>query len=456
MNHNPQTRRAFLTGAGAVLAGFGVRGLARPAFARRRDAKPNIVLFISDDHGVWDSGPYGGNAVKTPHLSRLAGQSLRFTHAFAGSPTCAPSRSVMYTGLMPMRNGAHPNHSAIRPGVKTLPDYMKPLGYTTALIGKVHVKPEPQFPFDTLIKCGDNVLSTRVEKWLRGRPKNKPFCLIVATHDPHVPWRYDPKYGYDREVDDLPSTLVDTPETRQARADYYSDVTRMDERLGMVLSLLDQHGLADHTVFLYTADQGAQWPFAKWNLYDVGIRVPLLVRWPGRIRSGTVSDAMVSQVDLLATFIEMAGGAPPESLDSRSFLKVLEGAAATHRDIIYAAHTGDGDKNRTPMRCVRTRRTKYILNLSPEIEYTTHIDIFNKQGYWESWEQKADRDTHAERVLRRYRRRPREELYDLVHDPNETNNLVGDPDYADVLEALRTRMTQWREQQNDTETGPAT
>jgi len=217
-----------------------------------------------------------------------------------------------------------------------------------------------------------------------------------------------------------------------------------------VLRLVDEHRLRDNTLFLYTSDQGAQWPMAKWNLYDAGIRAPLLVRWPGVIRGGASTAALVSHVDLLATFIAVAGGQPPADLDSRSFLPVLRGKTNRHRDAVFATHTSDGCGNAAPARCLRTTRYKYIRNLMPELFFMTCEDVWQKTNFFGEWEDAARAgDPHALAVMRRYHWRPAEELYDVVADPFEQHNLIGDPRLAKAAADLRARLDQWREQQND-------
>ena len=184
------------------------------------------------------------------------------------------------------------------------------------------------------------------------------------------------------------------------------------------------------------------------------VRTPLLVRWPGRVQPGTTTDALASLVDLLPTFVEAAGGAPPTAIDGRSLLPVLLGRASQHRDAVFATHTGDGQMNRSPMRMLRTGRYKYILNLAPEILYTTHMDRVGREGYWNSWREISFRDEHAAAVLWRYHNRPAEELYDLQADPDEQHNLAGDPAQAERLAEMRAEMAEWRQQQGDGETGP--
>jgi uncharacterized sulfatase len=232
----------------------------------------------------------------------------------------------------------------------------------------------------------------------------------------------------------------------------------MDANLGRVLACLERLGVASNTVCIYTSDQGAQWPFAKWGLYDQGIRVPFIVRWPGKAPAGVATDAMISLADVLPTLVELAGGQAPAGLDGKSFLPVLEGKTHAQREAIFATHSQDRDMNVCPMRCVRTVRYKYILNLSPQNRYTTHMDKAKDHDggreYWDSWVQAAEGEPRAAAVLQRYHWRPREELYDLLLDPWEVHNLASNPAYADLQRDLNTRLTAWRGEQKDHKTGP--
>ena len=424
--------------------------------------RPHVVLFISDDHSWHDSGPYGAKDVRTPNLDKLARESMRFDLAFAASPTCTPSRSAIYTGLYPFRNGAHANHSVVRAGVRTWPTYFKDLGYRVVLAGKTHIGPRASFPFEYL--AGSNVMppgknhvlwtdldTGAVERLLAKHDRVKqPLCLIVCSHSPHVYWPEND--GYDAPKISLPPYLLDTPQTRERRCRYYTDVSWMDRQVGEVDEALRRHGYAGDTLFACTADQGAQWPFAKWNLYDAGIRAPLLVRWPGKVAAGSSSRALVSHVDLLPTMLEAAGGKAPETIDGRSFLPVLTGKSDRHRDAVFASHTGDGQMNRSPMRCVRTGRYKLIVNLAPQAVYKTHISEGagpDGTDYWNSWLALAEKDAAAAAVIRRYRHRPAEELFDVERDPYEQTNLAGDARHEPVLTELRESLRRWRVEQGE-------
>jgi N-sulfoglucosamine sulfohydrolase len=435
--------------------------------------RPNFVLFISDDHAAQDCGAYGARDVRTPNIDRLARQGLLFHNAFAGSPTCMPSRAVMFTGLMPFRNGAHANNlqeqSRCRREVRSLPHYLQELGYRVALAGKTHFGPPVVFPFERIANSevpepgfetnrGLRLdLSTQaVEHWLGTLTNAQPFCLVVCDHSPHVIWPKPPEYEPAHVA--VPPNHIDTPALRVSRARYYTDIAKMDTNLGQVLASLENRGLAENTLVIYTSDQGPQWPFAKWTLYDQGIRVPFIIRWPRRIGPGKTSDAMISLVDVLPTLIEIAGGKPSAELDGRSFLPVLQGKSDSHRDFIFATHSQDGAINITPMRCIRTMRYKYILNLAPKNKYTTHMDKAKDHDggreYWDSWMEKAENDLLAAATLQRYHWRPRQELYDVMLDPYETHNLADDPAYAEIKKDLDERLAMWRKEQGDKKIGP--
>jgi N-sulfoglucosamine sulfohydrolase len=247
---------------------------------------------------------------------------------------------------------------------------------------------------------------------------------------------------------------VDTPGTRDWRARYAAAVTRADDELGLVYDAARTH-LGGDTLILFSSDHGAQWPFGKWNCYEAGVRVPLIVAWPGVVRPRTRTAAMVSWVDLLPTLLEAAGGEAPADIDGRSFLPVLRGEASGHRDRIFTTHSGDGRWNVYPTRGVRTDRWKYILNLHPEFAFTTHIDLpgnLGQRAYFSTWEAAAKGDPGAAAILGRYHARPAEELYDLTADPHEQHNLAADPRHAARRDALRAELEEWMRRQGDRRT----
>jgi N-sulfoglucosamine sulfohydrolase len=450
-------RRSFLKSAAISAAGLLAPGALaakdKPNIPNTPNTlkKPNIILFLSDDHGWADSGAYGDTQIKTPHIDRLAAEGVRFSHAFAASPLCSPSRCVIETGLMPHRNGGHKFGTRIRRNIKTMPEYFRQMGYYTAHIGKFHHAPNNRFPYDYIHKS-----EKRAARFLSSYDKNKPLLLIVCTHPPHTPWIKNTTY--DPSKIKLPANFVDTPQTRSDRANYYSDVTLMDSILGELLAAVKKKGLTENTLFAYSSDQGANWPFAKWCVYDGGLRVPLIVRWPGKTTPGSLSNAMISLADLMPTFIDAAGAAPPKTIDGQSFAAVLTGKRKSHRNVVFGTHTGNenggpGIANHCPARTIRTPTHRYIRNLSPETKFTTHITGCKSGAHylphWDSWVAKAKTDANARAIVKRYHHRPAEELYDLRKDPLETNNLAADPKHANILKTLRKQLAEWCKTQDD-------
>ena len=416
-------------------------------------AKPHLVIFLADDHSLLDSTVYGSKDVKTPNMQRLAAAGLTFDRAFVASPSCAPSRAALLTGLMPARNGAEANHSKPRAELKKLPAYLQELGYEVVSFGKVsHYQHTRDYGFDHFAhdKFHDDVAISAGINWLRERKSDKPLCIFFGTNWPHVPWPSDTA-GYDPAKVVIPTTHVDTPRTREARARYYAAVAKMDSDLGDVYKAANEV-LGRNTFFITTADHGAQWPFGKWSCYDAGIRTPMIAVWPGKIAAGARTSAMVSWVDILPTLVEVGGGSPLTGIDGRSFAAVLRGERKEHRERIFTTHSSDGRMNIYPTRSVRTADYKYIRNLHPEYYYSTHVDLVQANdgpGYFGSWVEKARVDVAAAAVVQRYHERPAEELYDLKADPNELNNLAADLKHKSQLVAMRGDVDAWMREQGD-------
>jgi len=442
-------------------------GLAAPLalkFARAESAKanprPNILIIVSDDQGKLDLGCYGNTFCTTPNLDSLAREGMRLTGAFAPTAICTPSRSALLTGLYPHRNGAF-GFRSINPGIRTLPQLMTRAGYRTGIVGKVHVSPLSQFPFDVLVGVGQlgfgrdvHKYAAEVEEFLK-ETKDTPFFLMVCYADPHRPF---PQKGISKGratgVPDphdprkvlIPPFLFDTPETRIEIAQYYDAIRRMDRGVGLVLRALRQHGKQSNTVIFFTSDNGMPFPFAKTTLYDAGINMPFIVRWPGVVKPASVCDAMVSFIDILPTCLDIAGAPVPTDIDGRSFVPVLRGESKEFRDAIFASHTDHARKPRVPSRAIRTRRYKYIHNFRPDLEFKNNA---MNSPTWKSIVKKSGTDPNVAARARLLRFRPQEELYDLKTDPHELNNLAGDPLRTPVLIELRARLREWMQQQKD-------
>lgn len=429
---------------GLLLSGIGCSSTTPP---------PDIVIFLTDDQSQLDATPYGAHDLHTPHMQRLADAGLTFTQAFVASPSCAPSRAALLTGVMPARNGAEPNHSKPRADLKKWPAYFQELGYEVVAFGKVsHYRHTADYGFDYFAHdtFHDHAAIPAAVEFLKKRDSDKPLCLFVGSNWPHVPWP-EQHEDFDPAALTLPAGSVDTPETREWRARYAAAVANADTELGLVYDTA-RKVLGTDTMFVLSSDHGTQWPFGKWNLYDAGIRVLLTVVWPGVVDPGTRTDAMVSWVDLLPTLLEAVGGTSPADIDGRSFVPVLRGEAQEHRDRIFTTHSGDGGWNIYPMRSLRTAEWKYIVNLHPEFAFTTHIDLrgdLGQRAYFSTWEAAAKNDPAAAAIVKRYHARPAEELYDLSADPHEQHNLAADPRHAERLKKMRAELDGWMREQGD-------
>jgi len=422
--------------------------------------RPDMVIFLTDDLSRNDCSIYNPHCgIRAPNMERVARDGLTFTHAFVSSPSCAPSRGALLTGLNPVRNGAMFNHTVPDRRHKRWPAWFQDLGYEVVAFGKVaHYATVRQYGFDLASHFNyhqDDCVEAAIA-WLEKRVSRKPLCLFVGSNWPHVPWPEETRYAPSELP--LPASQTDTPATRAFRARYAAAVERADRDLGLVYDAARKH-LGRDTLFLFSSDNGAQFPFAKWNCYEAGVHMPLVAVWPGRIASGAKTGAMVTWEDFLPTCLEAAGGAAPSCGDApgqisgRSFLPVLLGKQAEHRDCIFTTHSGDGRMNVYPIRALRTRDWKYILNLRPEFAHTTHIDQGSGGGdgwrYFREWVWAAATNASASAILKRYYGRPREELYDLRADPDELRNLAADPSHAARLAEMRSRLAAWLEAQGD-------
>jgi N-sulfoglucosamine sulfohydrolase len=429
--------------------------------------KPNIIVYLSDDHGQEFAGCYGNPVIKTPNIDALARQGTRFTNVFAASPTCSPSRAALYTGLYPARNGLMGNHTDCKPDVKSLPHYLKPLGYRVVIASKSDVRPKSAFPFEyitaTLPKNpaiyrryrSEGIDTKAIDQLLAEHAKehrDQPLCLILGDNGPHVVW--EPNKIYDPAKLPLLPIMVDTHKTRTALANYYQDITTVDGRVGEVMASVKKHGFEDNTLFIYTSDQGPEWPHCKWTVYDTGLKVPFIARWPGKVAAGAVSDAMISFVDVMPTFVALAGGDPLASLDGKSFADVLLGKTTKHDELIFASHTGDKDFNVFPQRCVRDRRYKFVLNWNPERTWTTHFTKVDgipnsHKDVWDTWVTQAKTDPATAKLMNTIELHPAEELYDLQADPYELTSLHDKPELKPVMDRMRATLYGWMASQFD-------
>jgi len=411
--------------------------------------QPNILIVIADDLNKDSVGVYGNKDVKTPNIDRLASQGMRFNLAYTSTAMCAPTRQQMYTGLYPVRSGAYPNHSKVKPGTKSLVHYLKALGYRVGLSGKRHFGPPSSFPFEQVSR---KVNSAAIREFV-ARDKKQPFCLLVTSNSPHVPWSAGDASQYDPAKLTIPPYWIDSPEMRESLARYYAEITDLDREVGECLKILHETKQEDNTAMIFTTEQGAQYPGCKWTCYENGLNVGFIVRWPGQVKPGSVSDAMIHYVDVAPTLVEMAGGEAIKGQDGRSFLGVLQGKTKRHNSVTYGVHTQMNAIGSPPtgyaVRSIRAGKWKYIMNLNHKVTFKNSLTQNDKENYWASWVRTAKTDPKAARLVKRYLNRPAEELYDLSKDTHELNNLAGREKQAKVKARLKQQLQDWMTSQGD-------
>ena len=420
-------------------------GLASVSFAQSAE-KPNFVLFIADDCSHYDLGCYGSPDSKTPNIDRFATQGVRFTQCYQAVPMSSPTRHNLYTGLWPVHSGAYPNHTIADEGTKSVVHHLGAQGYRVALIGKSHVEPESVFPFDPYVPSikGNDINFEAVEQFIKEcKASGTPFCLFVASHQPHTPWNKGDASQFDADKLTLPPMYVDMPETRTQLTHYLAEINYMDNEFGKVLDIMDKADVTDNTATVYLSEQGNSFPFAKWTCYDAGVHSACIVRWPGVVKPGTVSDAMVEYVDIVPTFIDIAGGKPVAPVDGKSFKPVLTGKKKDHKQYTYSMQTTRGifhGSDYYGIRSVADKEYRYIVNLTPEMEFRnamTHLPIYDK------WRKKVANDPKMKPIFDKYQHRPAIELYNTKEDPYCLNNLADDPKYASVIKRMDGKLKAW-------------
>ncbi|MDG1991726.1 MAG: sulfatase, partial [Pirellulales bacterium] len=316
------------------------------------DSSPNFLFVIADDCTFRDIGCCGGQAI-TPNSDVLAKQGMRFTQCFQQAPMCSPTQHTIYTGIYPVKSGAYPNHTFVKDGTKSVAHYLEPLGYRVHLSGKTHINPKSSFPFECSGKKNPDFKA--IDQLLTESSRDgTPFCLFACSNEPHGPWNKGDSSQYDSSTITLPPYFVDTKETRENMVDYLAEITYFDGQVGELLTLLDKHGIVENTMVVVVSEQGSSFPFGKWTCYDTGLQSACIVRWPGQVKAGSVTDAMVEYVDIAPTFINAAGGAPKAGIDGVSFVPVLKGEMHAHKRFVFGEMTTRGINKGSPYFGIRS------------------------------------------------------------------------------------------------------
>lgn len=421
----------------------------------------NIVYLHSHDLGRYCQ-PFGHD-IPSPHIQRLAESGVLFRQAHSAAPTCSASRSALVTGRWPHCNGMfglagkkwgftlnNYQHHIAR--------YLKGNDYETAIAGVQHVAREPyadpqrELGYDVFLnhtpterqQDHDPSATVTAASTFIASMHDKPFFLSVGFVEPHRTNRGDSRCFTDElseepaNIDDrycLPMPhLPDTPVTRRETANFKLGVRVLDQKMGAVIDAIDRCGLRDQTLIIMTTDHGPGFPAMKRTLTDRGTGVTLIMsgpEWTG-LCGGKVSDALVSQMDLFPTLCDLIEIDKPDWLQGESLAPIIRGERGEIHDAIFTEQNYHAEY--CPQRAVRTKRHKYIRRY--DANFPKGVDAGPAQQMWNDygWQEIPEQD---------------EELYDLIFDPNEVNNLAQDPAHADTLEELRRRLQEWMESTND-------
>jgi len=322
--------------------------------------------------------------------------------------------------------------------------YLREAGYSTHLIGLQHEARDVRtLGYDSFSKrmkdyrYDTKKMFSEYESFLENhRNDEKPFYLNIGTieiHRPFIIW----SQANDTYSVKVPPFLPDNDKVRKDLSLFYGIINPVDEVIGKIIEILEKTGLRENTLFIYTTDHGSPFPRAKCTLYDPGIKTLLIMNCPNQnlFKGGRVLDQMISNIDLIPTLLDFIGAEIPENIEGKSFLSVLKDITVPFRSEIFT------EKNfheiYDPLRSVRTKDFKYIRNFEPS-EYLYQIPLYIERGL--SGQGLKDKIKM---------KRAKEELYDLINDPNEVNNLVNNPTYENILFELRQKLVDWMKETSD-------
>lgn len=424
------------------LAGIGAAALlTATTFSCTKKApeqKPNIVWIMMEDWG-YQLSCYGEKGIQTPNIDKFAEEGIRFTNSYCTAPVCSPSRSAMITGFHQNYIGAN-QHRTEEPGFEKqpLPYGIKPIthlledaGYFTCFMETR--KTDLNFTLDKPVYQGKD--------WSE-RAEGQPFFAQLTYGGTHRRWGRDPVNPIDIKDVELPPYYPQIDLAKRDWANGLESAQVVDRKIGKVLERLEEESLADNTLVIIIGDNGRCMPRGKQFLYDGGIQVPIIIRWPAKLKPGQVNDNMVTTIDISKTILDVAGVTPSHPLHG---LNLLDESTKERKYVFAARDKMDGTHD--AMRAIRSRDFKLIHNLMPERPYcqfnrykeTSYpvlalLNVLNMKGELPPEQAKFMAST-----------KPEFELYDLINDPNELNNLTDDLNYPEVKAELQKELNNWRE-----------
>lgn len=404
---------------------------------------PNIVLVTLHDLGA-HLDCYDPDLPATPNITRVGDEGVVFESHFSTCPLCSPARSSIQTGRHPHTNGLDGlTHRGFKMHAdeKCISHYLNDAGYHTALYGMQHETEGDPAELGYAEICAKPEYSSLCPEIMPHavaflkRGHDKPFFLSIGLTEVHRAFKRE--YSTPVPIDQVkvPPYLPDCPDVREDLADFYGLIQVVDRGMKLLLDALDETGLTENTLVIFTCDHGFAFPRAKSTLYDPGIHVTLLMRWPGGVAAGSRISGLTSHVDVLPTLLDIVGVAKPDRVIGRSFLPLLGDAAGSIRDHVFSEKSWHGNEY-DPMRCIRTDRYKYIRNFTEGWLYQSPLDI--------------KRSLSGKAVeASRQKPRPEVELYDLESDPDEFDNLAGRPEVAEIQAELDAKLLQFMKDTGD-------
>ncbi len=430
-----------------------------------QESLPNILWLVAEDLSPVIA-PFGDSTIATPHLSRLAEEGVRYTNVYSVCGVCSPSRSALATGLYPTRIGAHhmqignipremmsnpeimqfirqympegldPYEVVLPPEVRMHSEFLREKGYYCTNNAKedYQFKPSP-FSWDE---------SSTSAHW-RNRREGQPFFAVfnfMITHESRIWMKARDSLWVDADLEvPIPSYLPETEVSKRDIRRMYSNVAEMDHRVGELLNELEEDGELENTIIFWYSDHGGPLPRQKRLLYDSGLKVPLIIRFPGSKGAGSIDEQLISFVDFLPTLLSLAGIEAPEYLDGRAFLGKYEDQDS--RKYIHAA-ADRFDEHADMIRAVRNKGFKYLRNYHPDQGYYLPLSFREQMALMQEMLVMRDAGTLDDMESLWFRSmKPEEELFDCENDPEELINLAGDPQYADILTELRAECDRW-------------
>jgi len=413
------------------------------------------ILYISCEDISPNLGCYGDKYASTPNLDQLAREGARFTQAFTPAGVCAVVRSGIITGMYPISIGSQHMRSRIVPpvGVKCFSEYLRQAGYFCTN------KLKTDYQFEPPLTAWDRQGSEHHD-W-RDRADRQPFFSVInltVSHESQIRHsetvhaqvlanlRPEQRHDLHRAAEFLPPIYPNTPEARKDWAWYQDNISEMDRQVGEILGRLDEDGLADDTVVIFWSDHGRGLPRGKRWIYESGVHIPMIIRWPGEIEPGTVRDDLVSTQDLPPTTMSIAGLKPKSYMHGR----VIVGSEVGPAPEFLFFHRDRMDEAYDLMRGCRDKRLKYIRNYEPEKPYAQHIDYMDRMPTLVDLRRlNADGKLNDAQKVFFQTSKPVEELYDIVTDPHEIDNLANMPEYEQQLAKMRREVNHWQERIGD-------